>query len=72
LVGVVEKAVSGFAFQAAQSALGAGGSGGSVGSLFMMKPDQLTAHARIMLDHADTMQQHADTFSSNVSALTFT
>jgi uncharacterized protein YukE len=72
LVGVVEKAVSGFAFQAAQSALGAGGSGGSVGSSFMMQPDQLTAHARVMLDHADTMQQHADTFSSNVSALTFT
>jgi uncharacterized protein YukE len=72
LADVVDKAVSGFVFQAAQSALGAGGSGGSVGSSFMMRPDQLTTHARTMLDHADTMQQHADTFSSNVSALTFT
>jgi uncharacterized protein YukE len=72
LVDVVEKAVSGFAFQAVQSAAGAGGSGGSVGSSFMMQPDQLTSTARTMLDHADTMQQHADTFSSNVSALTFT
>lgn len=72
LVGVVEKAVSGFAFQAVESALGAGGSGGSVGSSFMIQPDQLTTHAATMLDHADTMQQHADTFTSNVSALTFT
>lgn len=72
LVGVVEKAVSGFAFQAVASALGEGGSGGSVGSSFMIQPAQLTTHAGTMLDHADTMQQHADTFSSNVSALTFT
>lgn len=69
LVDVVEKAVSGFAFQAGGSGTAAGG---SVGRSLMMEPGQLTAQARAMLDHADTMQQHAETFSSNVSALTFT
>ena len=73
LVSVVENAVAGFAFQAAQTALSAAGSGGgSAGASFMMQPEQLATHARTMLDHADTMQQHADTFSSKVSALTFT
>ena len=76
LVQVVGNAVSGFAFQAAESALGAGGGSGSGtgggGSSFMMQPDALRSNAQTMLVHADTMQQHADTFTSNVSALTFT
>jgi hypothetical protein len=71
LVGVVEKAVSGFAFQVVESALGGAGSGGGSGS-FMMQPDELTTQARTMLEHADTMQQHADSFNASVSALTFT
>ena len=75
LVDTVGRAVSGFAFQAAESALGGGASGGGSGGgsgSFMMQPAELTAQARTMLTHADTMQQHADTFASNVSALTFT
>jgi hypothetical protein len=68
LIGVIEKAVEGFTFQAASAAAGAAA---SAGASFMMNPDGLRQAANDLLTHADTMNQHAETFTSQISALSF-
>ena len=67
LIGVIEKAVEGFTFQAASTAAAAG----SAADSFRMDPDALRQQANELLTHADTMNQHAETFTSAVSALSF-
>lgn len=68
LIGVIEKAVEGFTFQAAGAAASAAG---SAATSFMMNPDALRQQASELLTHADTMNQHAETFTSQISALSF-
>ena len=72
LTGVIDKAVSGFVFQAAQTALGVGGgSGGSVGASFMVDASALEPHLTQMQVHGDTMVSHAQALTSNISSLNF-
>jgi uncharacterized protein YukE len=72
LSGVIEKAMSGFVFQAAEGALGvSGGSGGSVGASFMVHPQMLEPHLAQMQTHGETMVSHAQALTSNISSLNF-
>ncbi|MEV4556771.1 WXG100 family type VII secretion target [Kitasatospora sp. NPDC049285] len=70
LIDTVANAVSGLVFQAAESALGvSGGSGG--GSGFMIDPDLLDDHARMMHEHAETVAGHAEVFQSKLASVSF-
>ncbi|MFE3769615.1 WXG100 family type VII secretion target [Streptomyces sp. NPDC059122] len=73
LVEVVGKAVSGMAFQAAESALGVsgGGGGGGVGESFSIHPEELHKRAKALRGHARTVASHAADFESKAAGVSF-
>jgi uncharacterized protein YukE len=73
LVEVVGRAVSGMAFQAAESALGvsADAGAGGVGTGFSIHPEQLTSRAQLLHDHAETVASHAEEFKTRVAGVSF-
>jgi uncharacterized protein YukE len=71
LSGVIEKALSGFVFQAVEGALGVSGGGGAVGESFMVDRAALEPHLSQMRAHGETMVSHAQALTSNISSLNF-
>lgn len=71
LMAVVDKAVTGFGYQATESILGVSGSSAQLGASFGIDPDALTAHAATMHVHAQTVAGHAATFKSATAGMDF-
>ena len=70
LIGVVDKAVNGLAYQAMSSILGTSG-GSSAGSGFSMNVEDFKSHGQVMSQHAQTIAGHADDLKSTLSGMSF-
>ena len=71
LMAVVDKAVTGFGFQATESILGVSGGAGQLGPSFGIDPDAMAVHAAAMHGHAQTVVGHAATFKSATAGMDF-